>query len=792
MHNDGEEAKPDLTGQRRYSCSKWKNLVLKLCCSSQCKLSSFNMAAASQDSDDIKILDLHSNSPLDPFPDRGLCHFCRKIQWRHPSPTPRRARFVARFGTILDIFSRRSCTLCGMVLSLILKGKSILDLIHFSGDISSIDFVDLAKEYLIHFQFWYSNHVLSPGHLEAPKCIEIAVFREKEIMGTIQTLEVDKEDMYHSGERRLRDEFITGCGSPIQSQMDINTIKRWLKQCDERHIRCQALDVVRDDGALHYVCGGDQNLKQQAFNFIDVLHGCISEHCLPVKYAALSYVWGPHHFLKANTENFASLSQSGGLYLQTEPVPSVIKDALSVVAALGIPYLWVDSLCIIQDDKDSLEKKIKHMDLIYSAASLTIVALSGAYADFPLPGVCANTRESQSFTELYRLKLAVSPPTVLDILKTSTSESRGWTLQERLLSRRCLLFSDHEIFFSCQMGIERESGFCHALDVINNPLTSLKTECIEGLDDENLDPFFEAYEDILDLYTRRKLSVQSDVDNAFRGISNTLERFTRSPFISGIPIILLDYALLWKPTVENFGRACTGNPRREATSNTLRHPSWSWMSWNGPANGLLDLVQNLCGPRNPIIKSDIEKFTVHESCYVYELGRFAGATEIRCLRPARYCCRNKIASEVNLPVVTHRALLKFRAQVIDLAFLRIEQYGGQPGSGIVQLETLSNDCCGILYHESENRIEDSKIPARLILLSSLAQYRILCSPAKGNGLLPEFACWSEKYRPRTSDEILNIMLSMDAGDHFERLAVGHIAKSAWETYESWKEDIRLG
>lgn len=108
------------------------------------------------------------------------------------------------------------------------------------------------------------------------------------------------------------------------------------------------------------------------------------------RYLALSYVWGSQCTLRKAIALESELAQPGSL--KKHYVPRTIYDAISLTCRLGEKYLWVDSLCIIQDDKPSMQSQILAMDKVYAIAVATIVAASGDHADSGLPGVRPGAR----------------------------------------------------------------------------------------------------------------------------------------------------------------------------------------------------------------------------------------------------------------------------------------------------------------------------------------------------------------------------------------------------------------
>jgi hypothetical protein len=96
---------------------------------------------------------------------------------------------------------------------------------------------------------------------------------------------------------------------------------------------------------------------------------------------ALSYVWGEDPFFRTTKSEFTSLQRKGGLRESHIILPKTIKDAMLVVEMIGERFLWVDSLCIIQDDAAHKKEMISAMGSLYMHSLLTIVAMTGCNAD---------------------------------------------------------------------------------------------------------------------------------------------------------------------------------------------------------------------------------------------------------------------------------------------------------------------------------------------------------------------------------------------------------------------------
>lgn len=149
-------------------------------------------------------------------------------------------------------------------------------------------------------------------------------------------------------------------------------INSWLERCDKEHD----------------VCRGSVNrtpLPLAGFRLIDVERGCIVPGSINWSYCALSYVWGSAKQYMLLKSNIAQLETERSLFTVKHLLPKTISDAMELCQKTGLRYLWVDALCIIQDDNISKLSQIERMGDVYQASSLTFVATSGDDADAGLP-----------------------------------------------------------------------------------------------------------------------------------------------------------------------------------------------------------------------------------------------------------------------------------------------------------------------------------------------------------------------------------------------------------------------
>jgi hypothetical protein len=162
-------------------------------------------------------------------------------------------------------------------------------------------------------------------------------------------------------------------------------------------------------------------------NFIDVRENCLTTLYKPERYVALSYVWGTSKSSFTVKANLNERMKPGGLTAVIDQISAVILDAISLTRDIGERYMWIDSLCIVQDDSTSKQEAISKMDIVYENALMTIIAAADGNADDGLPGVrhCSRRMAQASATIGPDLRMIV--PHNLKALEHSTWASRAWT-----------------------------------------------------------------------------------------------------------------------------------------------------------------------------------------------------------------------------------------------------------------------------------------------------------------------------------------------------------------------------
>ena len=163
---------------------------------------------------------------------------------------------------------------------------------------------------------------------------------------------------------------------------------------------------------------------------IDITKGCLTRLPLGSRYVALSYVWGNCNITGAFAtlrSNVNALTNPGSFDDVLSSSPSVVSDAFDFIRNIGEQYLWIDRICIVQNDDEEKQNIINKMDLVYGNAFITLFAATGKDANTGLPGVRRNSRGCHQLIDEIGPGLELMAPLDLENLMTSVWATRGWT-----------------------------------------------------------------------------------------------------------------------------------------------------------------------------------------------------------------------------------------------------------------------------------------------------------------------------------------------------------------------------
>ncbi|KAL9619302.1 MAG: hypothetical protein Q9160_006067 [Pyrenula sp. 1 TL-2023] len=383
--------------------------------------------------------------------------------------------------------------------------------------------------------------------------------------------------------------------------VDEKLIRSWIDSCVKRHS-----DTCGRQAA-------SRGRKARPIRVIDVKNECLVS-ADDSHYVALSYVWGKANSIVTLKSNLKDLEKQGSLNLSTSRLPETIKDAMTFVRLLNERYLWIDCLCIVQDDKLEKRFQIDKMDGIYEEALFTIVAASGDDANAGLPGIRGGSHSrhfQQSVAQISPATTVVaSQPPIWDALempmglehlvKANTWYSRAWTYQERVLSRRSIIFLDNSVHFCCQqmlwvedviVGQEKIEPYFQMPDYGSRDYSDADHE-ENGSDgfrrlDYALDlkkwPSMMDFRPLVSDFSCRQLTYEYDVQAAFAGMLARLQTSFPEGFHFGHPEMFFHATLLWQPKqkLRRRRQIPPDSKFRGAVNDGDFYPSWSWQGWVG-------------------------------------------------------------------------------------------------------------------------------------------------------------------------------------------------------------------
>lgn len=386
---------------------------------------------------------------------------------------------------------------------------------------------------------------------------------------------------------------------PIPPVIDFAILRSWISNCPPE---CRAARSWSD-------------AEWDLVSLIDCQTRRVEKARKGARFVALSYVWG-----QPTEKNPRPIKYPIPFQLPDHCTPT-IEDSIQATRKLGFRYLWVDALCI-SAEQDLMMKQISRMDLIYSRADLTIIALAGTDASHGLPGVSTpRTAASQTSQALevmqgsicYTLASAVAP--LESVVSDSVHTTRGWTYQEDFLSTHQLVFADDMVYFTCPFGSLQEPvaipSDVEALLRRQGPLGP--TEGSQQLanpewfykgPDFIVHPkrkgksagssFLEVFHHHVEEYTRRNLSFDGDSLHAFQAV---LARFSSHGLlhICGVPfeenkaagndpkctITVSINKADDKMSSQDFGTGLTWDHMDYAIKRRSHLPSWTWAGWEG-------------------------------------------------------------------------------------------------------------------------------------------------------------------------------------------------------------------
>ena len=246
------------------------------------------------------------------------------------------------------------------------------------------------------------------------------------------------------------------------SPLRFNLFREWLRVCDEQHrnrdchleARTELPTRVVDIG-VGYGTGGGENP--------DLLRLYVPEPGRRGNYTVLSHCWGrlSDELKRTYCTTRANVGTRCARGFNAGSLPRTFRDAIRVTRELGVRYIWIDSLCSVQDDEGDWARESRRMETAFRNAYCTIAAASAKDSTKGFLGRATATREPYVM-----VRTSSHGPVYIcgfvddferDVERDSVLNKRAWVLQERALSRRTIHFTAGQTYWECGNGIRCET-----------------------------------------------------------------------------------------------------------------------------------------------------------------------------------------------------------------------------------------------------------------------------------------------------------------------------------------------
>jgi Heterokaryon incompatibility protein (HET) len=410
-------------------------------------------------------------------------------------------------------------------------------------------------------------------------------------------------------------------------------INKSIQTCKDTHKPCQSAQIsplpkrVLDLGPVDDTPSTSQEPADRRKPPYVKLHESRSE---AIPYVALSHCWGEKPLLRTLRETLSQMKTN----VEWSSLPQSFQDAAKVTRGLGLRYLWIDSLCILQDDLADWMTEAAGMGCIYAGSYVTIAATSavdstvGFLARRQQPYELVQTSQDGSIFSVYVRRYISEDDHRWMLLpnggpingkKAHALLERGWYFQERMLANRILHYTSGETILECSIGFSYECSKMQSVDhhslkyllsrIFNPTFVGMDSSTHElpveigGIDKHRVDQLVDAFERgqsslrfaqgwdfFMQRYSDTKLTYEEDILPALSSLARRMQALAPDMYLAGLWKQRLPHNLLWMSYYWNNAhrakrtKVFSTDPKgsRRGKSATYVAPSFSWTSRVGP------------------------------------------------------------------------------------------------------------------------------------------------------------------------------------------------------------------
>jgi hypothetical protein len=363
-------------------------------------------------------------------------------------------------------------------------------------------------------------------------------------------------------------------------------IRSWLDECDHRHAEPECgptASALQDfDAPVLPSRVIDLGLVHPARPYLLETKG------LRGHYIALTHRWGGFNGVLTSKETLARFETG----LPVERIPRTFQDVIRLARDLGLRYLWIDILCIVQDDDDEWVREAAAFGVIFDNAYLTVAAASASDASSGtfLPRSPENQFVSLSpISDQETLFISEYSPFSFDALADLQIYQRAWVMQELLLSRRILHVGVDQVYWQCDHLFEAENGEVRSGPTLRSLVSPFwKRQEVDEVYHQNL---CLVWSSLVKAYSKCFISFAEDKLPGLFKIANKILEANDLTYDQGHwlqPWSHSACSLMWFAANGALKRpAHERRPARTILPTQKVVPSWSWASLDGPLDFLL-------------------------------------------------------------------------------------------------------------------------------------------------------------------------------------------------------------
>ncbi|KAI3318151.1 HET-domain-containing protein [Xylariaceae sp. AK1471] len=299
-----------------------------------------------------------------------------------------------------------------------------------------------------------------------------------------------------------------------------------------------------------------------------------------IKYLALSHCWGDFSMpLVATRNNLKSLQTD----IPYERLTKSFQDAVTATHRLGFQYIWIDALCILQDDQQDWVVEASRMATVYSGCTLNIVAADAPDGSY---GFLDRDERLLKTSIVYKGFEYECSPSIDAYLSRTAVMRRGWCFQETFLSPRSLYFCKSQLYWECCATRADES--LPLTPIWKKETTPLRALAVELGHPTTAEDIARQWLRLVIPYSTRAVTLPKDRLVALSGIAHMFDQKADFETKAGVPLSDASYvAGMWRVGLEYQLLWYVPRAERRPGNRSLLAPSWSWASVDGAVGSRL-------------------------------------------------------------------------------------------------------------------------------------------------------------------------------------------------------------